>query len=88
MTRRYEVIPEIVEALAEADGVSPHDLEYTLYEYIDAEALETLVTSDHRDWELTFQVPGHSVTVRGGERILIDEEAVRDPNGRSFERVE
>ncbi|MFA9515838.1 HalOD1 output domain-containing protein [Halopenitus sp. H-Gu1] len=88
MTRRYEVTPEIVEAIAEVDGISPHDLEYTLYEYIDTEALEKLMTSEHRDWELMFQVPNHTVMVRGNGQILIDGAIVRDLSDRQFERVE
>lgn len=87
MTRRYEVIPDLVEAIAEVEGISPHELEYTLYECIDAGALEKLVTSPHREWELTFRVPRHTVTVRGSGRILVDGEVVRDLDGEPFERT-
>lgn len=78
MTRRYEVLEHVVEALAEVDGCAPSDVDYSLYEYIEPDALLTLVESEHTDWKLTFSVPGHTVEVRGSGRIFVDDTAVRE----------
>lgn len=84
MTRRHEVVTRVVEAIAETEGTQPHDLEYSLYNHIETEALLTLMASDYTDWELTFQVPDHTVTVRGNGQILVDDIVRRevDPPSR------
>jgi len=78
MTRRHEVLPKTVEALAEVEGGRPQDLEYSLYDHVETEALVALGASDHTDWELTFQVPDHTVAVHGDGRILVDGRVVRE----------
>jgi hypothetical protein len=85
MTSRTELLHHVVEALAEVEGVEPHEFEYSLYDYVETDALRILSTSDHTDWELSFRVPDHSVEVRGDGRILIDGVVVRDLNTESFE---
>ncbi|MFC4438072.1 MULTISPECIES: PAS domain-containing protein [Natrialbaceae] len=71
MKRSNEIIHEVVSALAEADGVTPEELEYTLAEYIDPGMIETLVSRDVT-CKLTFQVPAHEVTVTAAGEVFID----------------
>ena len=82
MTRRHEVLTTVVEAIAEAEACSPHDLEYALYNHIETDALVTLITSEQDDWKLTFEVPDHTVTVHGDGRIVVDDILCRELDGR------
>jgi hypothetical protein len=85
MTRRYEVLEHVVGALAEVEGRAPPDIDYSLYEHIEPDALVTLVESEHADWQLTFSVPGHTVEVRGSGQILVDGTVVRELEAASTE---
>lgn len=51
----------IVEAVADAEGVAPMELERPLYEAIDPEALETVFTDG--SGHAVFQYYGYEVTV-------------------------
>lgn len=81
MTERYEIVPEIVAAIAQAEDTDKTALGYTLYEHVDADAIKSLAASDHTEWTLTFQVPEHTVTVHGDGRILVDDDHVRTVGG-------
>lgn len=70
----------IVRALARAEGVEVNELTYSLHEYVATEAITTLVESGHESWELTFEVPGHVVTLTGDGVIKVDGEI---DNGRT-----
>lgn len=72
MTRRHEVITHVVEAVAETEGCAPSELDFSLYDHIDADALLALATSEHADWQLVFHVPDHTVSLRGNGQILVD----------------
>ncbi|WP_336326331.1 HalOD1 output domain-containing protein [Halovenus sp. HT40] len=78
MTRRHEILTTVVGAIAETEECAPHELEYTLYDHIETGALLTLVTSEQDDWELTFEVPDHTVTIHGGGRIVVDDILCRE----------
>ena len=80
-----EIIPAVVEAIADAEGCSPHALEFALYEHADTSALVSLWSSDGDDWELSFDVPDHVATVRGTGEILVDDTVIRNLNGRTAE---
>lgn len=72
MIARHEILPQIVDAIAEAEERPPHELDYSLHDHVETEALLNLVTSDHTGWRLTFQVPDHTVEIRGNGQILVD----------------
>ena len=83
MTRPPGPVVEVVHAIAEAEGVEPHELEYRLHDHVDTEALRGLVEGNYEDWALRFRVPGHHVCVRGGDAVYVDDERVRPiGNGR------
>ncbi|MFB6120801.1 MAG: HalOD1 output domain-containing protein [Halobacteriaceae archaeon] len=75
--RRDAVIPIIIGAIADVEGCSPHDLDFTLYDHVDTNALRSLCASDQTDWKLTFEVPDHTVLVRGTGEVRVDGEPVR-----------
>ena len=62
-----EIIPAVVEAIADAEGCSPHALEFTLYEHADTSALVSLWSSDGDDWELRFEC--RTTWRRSAERV-------------------
>ena len=88
MSAARSPLVQVVEAVAEAEGVEPHELEYTLYEHVYPEAIQGLVEEGYEDWELTFRVPGHDVCVRAHDGVYVDGEYVRALEGGRSERVE
>lgn len=71
MSHIDSIIFEVVTALAAADGVTPKELEYTLADHVSPYVLEKVVSEDHH-CELTFQVPGHAVTVTDEGVVYVD----------------
>ncbi|ELZ01084.1 PAS fold-3 domain-containing protein [Natrialba chahannaoensis JCM 10990] len=71
MSRHNEIIYEVVAALAAANGTDPGSLEYTLADYVDPTMIERVVASNTAT-ELSFQVPGHEVTVTADAEVFID----------------
>lgn len=64
----------VVEAVADAHGVSPLDLEPPLYEAVDPDALEQFVArADHpaASVTVTFTYAGHEVTVDGDGEVSV-----------------
>lgn len=74
---RSDAVTDVVGAIAEAEGIEAHELEYSLYQYVDPEAIEGLVGMDDAEWELTFSVPDHEVTLSSDGGIRIDGDLVR-----------
>jgi hypothetical protein len=65
-------IPQIVDAVAEADGVDPVTLDPPLAEVVDPDALETLIeNSTGADLEICFTYRGHNVIIGNG-RVQVD----------------
>jgi len=62
----------VIEALADAEGVDATELEYSLGEYIDTDALDVLGASLGNDWHLRFTVADRMVAVDGDGSIAID----------------
>lgn len=66
-----DIVMEVLEAVAAADGVEPAELE-VLYDYIDPEVLYKLSEQDRGQWSLTFQFSDHQVTVTHDLQIFVD----------------
>lgn len=62
----------IVRAIAEKEGVNPPDLDFSLQEYIDTDALDALATSPGDDWSLHFTVAGFEVRADGDGSVVVD----------------
>jgi len=67
-----DIVIDLVSALAEAEGVEPHELDYALEEYVDTDAVARLAAMGNSDWELTFHLPDHTVTLNGAGEIHVD----------------
>lgn len=63
----------VLHALAHVEDISPTQLDYTLYHYIEIDALQGLEAHENATWELTFEVPNHEITVTSDDEIIIDE---------------
>lgn len=63
---------EIVGAIADAEGRDPMDLDVSLQNWVDVDAVQQLVRHDSDRWMLRFEVPDHSVTVTGDDLVLVD----------------
>jgi hypothetical protein len=63
---------EVVEALADAEGVEPTELEYAIHEYIDPEALDGLLEAGDSYCRVEFAVADHVVTVDRDGTIHVD----------------
>lgn len=72
------VASDIIEAIAEAKGVDPEAVDFVLHDYLDPEALSLLADHDNSIWMLTFNVPGHEVTVTSDGDILVDKQQLED----------
>lgn len=87
MSATRNPLVDVVEAVAEVEGVEPQELEYTLYEHVCPEAIQGLVEGDYEDWELTFRIPGHEVCLRADDGVYVDGEYVRALDGGRSGRV-
>lgn len=81
VTSSRQVSTQIIEAVADCEGVDPLDLQPPLYEVVDPEALEALfgstVAGTERRGRIEFTYAGYRITVAvAGERtITVDETA-------------
>lgn len=66
------LVSKVVAALADAEGVGPAELDFILQDHIDADALAALARHSGTTWTLSFEVPGHTVTVTGEQFVLVD----------------
>lgn len=73
-----ELCAVVLDAIASVDGVHPSDLEFTLHEHVNTEALNLLDESEQGPWALSFETPGHEVTVQSDRTVIVDGEPVRE----------
>ncbi|WP_424018416.1 HalOD1 output domain-containing protein [Halorientalis pallida] len=85
---RESVVVELVRAVAAVEGVEPHELDYSLYDYVDTEAIRSLAAFDRENWSLTFEIPDHEVTLTGTGEIRVDGEVRRQLDAVEFERLD
>ena len=67
-----EVIPEIVNSVADAKNVEPSKLDTTLYDHIDTSAIEQLVDSNKGTWRFEFDLPEYTVTLWSDGSVQVD----------------
>jgi hypothetical protein len=68
------VTAEIVRAVAARKGVEATDLQPRLYDVIDGDALETIVSHADASVSVSFTYAEHEVEVTGDGTIVIDDE--------------
>ena len=62
----------VIEALADVESVEPTELDVTLYEVIDLDALERLRERTGEDLVLEFTVEDYRVRVRGTNAVIVE----------------
>lgn len=72
------VLEQIVGAVADAEGTPPSELDVSLQNWVDTDAIKLLMTHDNDDWLLEFELPDHTVTMIGDEVICVDGAMERD----------
>jgi len=77
MTGSDDLALELVRAIAVVEGVEPHELDFSLHDYVATDAIRSMADQEGRRWQITFEVPGHVVTVDDTGEIKIDGDAVR-----------
>lgn len=70
------VCVDVIRAVAQIEGIAPNDLDFELHEYIHTDALELLESDGRGPWELSFEVPGHEITVQSNRTIIVDGQIV------------
>lgn len=63
---------DIVEAVADAKGVDVSELELSLDDHIDPDAIARLAEHEDASWTLSFELPEHNVTVTSDGLVLVD----------------
>ncbi|WP_435065496.1 HalOD1 output domain-containing protein [Halobaculum sp. EA56] len=66
------VTGRVVEGIAAKEGTEPEQLELTVHEYLDAEALEQLVDHGRAEWELHTRIGGHDIRVYDDGTVVVD----------------
>ena len=64
----------VIEAVAEAEGVEPVEMESTLYEAVDPDALDRLFTGRELEafaGRVVFELGAHEVTVQSNGDVLV-----------------
>ncbi len=73
MNRLQDPISQIIDAVAEAEGVEPVALDPPLAEFVDPDALETLIEdSATSTLEIQFAYRGHDIVVDDSGRVQVD----------------
>jgi hypothetical protein len=73
MNTLQDPISQIVDAVAEAEGVEPVALDPPLAEIVDPDALETLIEdSATSNLEIQFAYRGHDIVVDDSGRVQVD----------------
>lgn len=65
-------VVSIIEAVADAKGVGPDELDTPIQEHVELEAIELLADHDAASWTLSFELPEHNVTVTSDGLVLVD----------------
>lgn len=69
---RVNIVVEVIEAVAQADGVDPTEVDFSLSDHIDPTVLEKLGDMDGGVWELTVRVSDHQVRLTHDRAIFVD----------------
>jgi hypothetical protein len=67
-----DILPDLVRAVAEAKSVEPTELDVTIQNHMDIDALTYLATEEFTTWTLSFELPEHTVTVTSDGSIQVD----------------
>jgi regulator of RNase E activity RraB len=71
-TRGVMITHSLIEAIADAKGKEPDDLEFVLEDHISTNAIRQLDDHASESWTLQFDLPNHTVHVAGDGAIVVD----------------
>jgi len=71
-TRVVMITQSLIEAIADAKGKEPDDLEFVLEDHVSTDAIQGLDDHASESWTLQFELPNHTVQVGGDGTILVD----------------
>lgn len=63
----------IIEAVADAKGKEPVELDLVLADHISTEAIRRLDEHESESWTMQFELPNHTVAVVGDGTIHVDD---------------
>jgi hypothetical protein len=63
---------DIVDAVAEEDAVDEAEVDFTLQDHIDVDALNRLLSHGTATVTLEFELPDHTVTVHDDGEVLVE----------------
>lgn len=78
MYDQRDIVVEVIHALAEADGIAPDEIDFTLHEFVDPDVLTKLAASESKNWTFTFQVSDHQVKITSRGQLFVDGRLYRD----------
>ncbi|WP_436935926.1 HalOD1 output domain-containing protein [Halovenus marina] len=70
--RDLSLLERIIGHIADVEGVEPEDLEMSLHNHIDTDAIQALAEQENNSWELQFETPNHVVTVLENNSISVE----------------
>ena len=70
----FEVSPTVavLEAVAAVEGIQPWDLKPPLYDSLDSDALDSLLSTDSVQLRLEFDYNGHTVVIESGGTVVVE----------------
>lgn len=66
------IAQQICAELAAVEGVDPVELDVTLHDHIDVEAIESLAEHDNSAWAFSFELPRHTVSVDSSGDVVVE----------------
>ncbi|GAA0219745.1 HalOD1 output domain-containing protein [Halobaculum roseum] len=73
--RHGSPVSAVVRSFAAVEDIDPVELNTTLQEVVDADALASLARHEGSDWRLEFPLGDHEVVVEGGGTVVVDDRA-------------
>jgi hypothetical protein len=71
------VTEQIIEAIADVEGIEPENLNSVLEDDVSTDAIRELVNHSSNSWRLQFETRNHIIQVMGNNTILVDGEQKR-----------
>ena len=62
----------VIEAIADAESVEPTELDLTLYEAVDVDALERLCRDGDESLVLSFEIDDYRIRIRGSNSVVVE----------------
>jgi len=73
------VTGKIIDGIATVEGTPSQNLDVSLQEWIETDAIRQLVAHERSSWALQFKVQNHNVRVMGDETVFVDGKQRQSP---------